>query len=413
VSFGGGCLVYSDHPESLTSKMLTSSGAQGGDVVEGVLYKETGKTVATHATSSDCTGGDFRIYLNHESQIPNEPKMICVVVTNPGSKPVTITRAATGVGWSAGDPVKAGQIALAAYEASRRHFTPVSHKITAKGAYAFCLDKQYAIEKSKSGFNEAVNAIIDASASDPVQVGIVTINQGNEKEFTANPLKYQFADNDHKTGEPKRTYLTDGSLNNPADHGHVRGTFPYDEETVKLPAYDLDAGKPWGMPFAGPGGWQYEPAVDAPSVINTGNYGVLYDVSVEITGKKGEVAQVLLNPRGGPFAGVVDVPSPSPGPVPDKPPIYVPNPQGKVTNLTCKDQAVGIGLAKQGTTYSVQFMTPGGSSGPDAVVLSPAYMTVNATFSWQLGSSPVKLSAAAEPLIVTFHAQGTATLIHC
>ena len=129
-----------------------------------------------------------------------------------------------------------------------------------------------------------------------------------------------------------RTYATDAAPSNPGET-HVSGTFQYNEIDINLPVYQLADGKRYGVRLAGkvaeePA--QYRAAVDTGQV-NQGNYGVLYNVSVDAVGGNAEAAQVLLNPRAvgkkkgahvtNGYAGVVDVPAAATGRTPTGPPI--------------------------------------------------------------------------------------------
>jgi hypothetical protein len=113
---------------------------------------------------------------------------------------------------------------------------------------------------------------------------------------------------------------------------------------------------------------------------------------VPTVGVDGEATQVLLNPRGvgksgtvtNGYAGVVDVPAPPDGSVPIGPPIDTP---AGAVNLTDKDLGIGIGQATAPNAFSFEFMPPGGSTLPLAVVTSPAYVTVEATLTYNSGAT--------------------------
>lgn len=239
----------------------------------------------------------------------------------------------------------------------------------------------------------------------------------NHAAFAADPLGYPFADSHHPGGDPARTYLAAGSrLMNVGEHGHSSGTFDYDKETVTLfPApqgYDLDTGARYGALLAGSPtteAAQYRPAVGTSGVYDVGNYGVLYDVAAQVGGTAGEQAQVLLNPRGvgyspelgvrNGFAGLADVPAPPAGKTPSGSPIEIPG--TGTQNITCSDQAEGIGSAKANSTYTVEFMPPGGATTPVALVLTPAYIKIQAKFTWNGGSQ------TSDPVFVKLVPKGT------
>ncbi len=237
--------------------------------------------------------------------------------------------------------------------------------------------------------------MVDFSASGTLRIGVVVISvrQANRrsassvKRFEQHPLAYRFADAGHPRGNPKRTYATDVPLNNPEEKkGHVSGTFPYDSVRMTIP-YDLKAGQRGAVTIA-PGDRhdpQYSPAVDT-GKFDVGNYGVVYDITVNVRGEKGERAQLLLDPRGAgrhvdpqtgntyvnAYSGVVDVPANTQGsflstPAEDK--------------VKCKDEGIGIGVAKASSPFSVGLIPPGGATLPLALLLTPAFVKEEASVS--------------------------------
>ncbi len=433
---GGGELVYSDAPEFLADSTNLRGGGAGGSQVEGVLYRESGKLSATEKSS------DFRIYLNHENRT-STPKSICVVEDDP--RPIVLTSTVrvserfAGLAQNNGNPVQAGADALRNWEHARRNPSSGAHllgahSIHAGTAYAKCIAS---LGPGNGTTGPVVNAIIDMHADGPIQIGVVAVNQGKsgarEKAFEGNPLGFKFADQKHPGGDPSRTYKRNGSLSNAGEH-HVHGTFPYDQIDVTLPNYDLDTLKRVGYrladkPSASPPG-EYLPAMDSGGVKNDGNYGVLYQVSVDTSGKTNEAAQVLLDPRGvgpvpGPppytngYAGVVDVPATPPGsiintPNPSDPNLgdqesFCPNltkPTAGNKNVVCSDLGIGIGRVDAGKTFSLAFMLPGGAAGPLAVVLAPAFIKADATLTYNEGGTrPGSVKAA--PKIIVLKPTGT------
>lgn len=431
-------LVYSDYPEYLCGDPTPTSvpcpvytladistatqreTVQGGNEVEGIMYKQRAR---------DAVQGNFRIYFNHENRT-NVEKAICVVVYNPSPSPVKFTLGSTGYGAHPGNPVQTGQSALVAWESARRHPKPQTVSIPGDSggmkkpnAYAFCHgphDANGATGVVPPG-GGVLNAIIDANSSGPVTVGVVAINANRETQFLTNPLTYQFADVQYPKGDPRRTFLSnDTPLYNPTESkGHVAATFSYDAETDAI-SYDLNNGKRYGVLLMGnpikdkTQLTQYQPA-DGKYVV--GNFGVLYTVSVQIKGVKGETVQVLADPRGvgtqklsgqtvrGAIAGVVDQPAPTANNFAGVTEIQFPNVAGK--NMSCTDQAVGIGTAPANSTYTAQLMLPGGATGPVAIVLTPAYIEINAKLTWNGGS------AAAKAKFVTMEPRGTVSLGTC
>jgi hypothetical protein len=405
VSREGGRLVYSDYPEFIgPSTRVHGLVHRGGDraAIEGILYKETGKTMA-----ADGAHHDFRVYFNHENKT-DAKKTICIVATNPGSAKVRLTERARGIVVDPGDAVRAGHDALAAYEQSRRHPHPTSHTIAKHGAWAACV-LGHPLPPVKGKTAAVANGIIDFSASGEVQIGVVIVNHDRAKSLEHRTTRFEFADAQHPTGDAKRTYARDKPLFNPEEPtGHVSGTFPYNAVKLTL-NYDLAAGRRSAV-MIGPSGAldrQYQPATDTHKVL-IGNYGVQYEITIHATGDTGERAQVLLNPRGaGPhqdptthnkyvnaYAGVIDVPA---SPLP-KAPLSVP----AVDKVRCNDRGIGIGTATAGAKFTFGMMPPGGATLPLALVVSPAYIKEASTLTTSSGN------AMATPRIIPLLAGATA-----
>jgi hypothetical protein len=389
---GGGDLVYSDSPEYLATSTSTSGG-KGGVNGEGVLYAQRG------STTSGTRRPDFRVYLNHENRTAR-PKALCLVFTSPTGGAVTVSRGPLGLAKRFANPVAAGKLALINYEQSRRADSrPKPLTVPAGGAVADCVTTI----GQKKGYAEVANGIFDFTSSGPVQVGVVAVNAGRAPGFERDPLGFRFIDDAHPQGNPNRSYTTDAPLKN-AGETHVSGTFPYNEVDVKLPRFEPDNGTRIGVRLAGKpqdDPHEYTRSVDT-GQINLGNYGVFYNVTVDIGGTPEQSAQLLLNPRAvghneaakvtNGYAGVVDVPATPIVQKPSRPPIGTPTGD---KNLTDPDLGIGIGRAAGASTFSFSFMPPGGASLPVAVIASPAFVTVKATLTYSGGhidSKPVTIT---------------------
>lgn len=402
---GGDELIFSDSPEYLLGKSERTrlkdgtvrvapatelaTGQVAGNQVEGILYRQTTPTAA----------GDFRVYLNHENRTP-VPKDICVVIAPSGPGVTELTRDAIGEGEKPGDPVLAGERALAAYEADRRKPRPQTMTLGASHpAYSQCFGP--IVNKGAAG---VINAIIDYHASAPVKVGVVAIDseRNHQARFQSDPLGYHFADAKHPNGDPSRTYVTDAPLKNPGE-SHVAGTFPYDEVTVHAMVNLTDA-QPFGMLLAGnpaksPG--QYVAALDRDHKDNKGNYGVFYHVSVTVTGSAGERAEIVFNPRSvgfdsttgvtNAFGGIADVPSITVmGTVGHE--IHIPS-SGVIKH---NEDGTVLGTVHGGETFSFDFMPPGGAVAPDAIVVLPELVRVLGTLGFTDGTA----TGTPDPLTV-------------
>jgi len=428
--FYGGDLVYSDYPEYLVPSTVVTGGGQGGADVEGVLYAEHGLTFAASPAQPD-----FRVYFNHENRT-SVAKQICIVFSATGLGE-SVSQGASGIAQSQGDPVAAGRNALLAYLSSRgsaasRSFAIATTVHSSHGSTtnkpvrvdcpvnAVLAAKKPETDKKHPTPNPVVNGIIDFTTSGlgAVKVGLVVLNsptkQRNDvKAFEADPLGYRFVDALHPKGNPKRTYATDKALLNPDEEkGHVSGTFPYDELRMTLfqkisgaggYGYDVDAGKPYGWLITGnpakaegkEGGApedasEYLEAVDTHKK-DIGNFGVMYHVYIPTRGTDangnavpGEMAQVLLNPRGigtnggvvNAFSGVVEtggreILAPAAGQ-----PGESKSGNGSLVN---KDFGIGIGWVFAGQQFEFNMMPPAGSTMGIGVVLAPAYVKAQGT----------------------------------
>jgi hypothetical protein len=402
---GGGHLLFSDAPEFLASTTTLQTGGAGGDRVEGVLYRETGSTLAATAAQPE-----FRLYINHENRT-SVSKTICFVFTADTAH-TTISQTHAGIAVKLDDPVAAGRVALEAFERSRRGGKAGPAKaINQATGYAECPSGATLKPASAAKSAEVVNGIFDYTASGGnVQAGVVILNTSNVGAFLADPLHYKFADAAHTSGNPARTYSSGGGLANPKE-SHVSGTFDYDTVKVTLPEYDEDAGVPVGALLAGDPkvqANQYLPAQDT-GVYDKGNFGVFYQVQVATKGEEGEAAQVLLNPRAvgtdkqlkvvNGFAGVVDAPAGEAGKLGAEiaAPAHGQPGVGSSGNLTDKQYGIGVGRVKAGKRFTMEFMPPGGASLPVAVVLAPAYVKAKGVLGYD-GHKTVVSEPAIFPL---------------
>jgi hypothetical protein len=407
----GGELVYSDSPEYIlgaatrgkptkdkngkvipgkfTPATTIANGRVGGPDVEGILY-------AQRTTSA---AGDFRVYLNHENRT-DVSKSICVVITPVGPGPVILTQQSIGVAVHPGDPVAAGAEALKAYESNRRSARPTTSTLGKGGAPAYVNCVADIVQAKYAG---VVNAIIDYHADGGVRVGVVAVNTAREDLFRGAPLTYAFADGLNPKGDPVRTYLSDGPLRNPGET-HVAGTYQHNTVQIKLPEVKMDKAKPIGVLVAGNPlkmRKQYERALDGTRLTNKGNYGVFYEVTIPTTGRPGETAEVVLNPRAvgfdkalgvtNAFAGIADVPSLLQGSLGAEIPVPA------TDKIKINDRGTVLGFVDAGKSFTFDFMPPGGASAPDAIVVIPAFVKAKASLAYSGGST----SATPHPLIVS------------
>ncbi len=422
IQLSGGNLIFSDAPEFLeagTTVDYTNEGIVGismDDSVEGVLYKQTNTVNGGALTSS----GNFRLYLNHENRT-NRDKDIYFVLTNSSAAAVRVTASRVGLASAPGDPVAAGQAALAAYLNGNSASAPIlaedqpctgsgaATSIPARASCAFFVAPLGA--KKNGGAADVVNLIDDLYTSGPVQVGVVVVNVESVPAFESDPLHYHFKG----AAQSTRNYLTDVGLGNFGET-HVHGTFPYNTVSVAIP-YDVSQGSRFGWLLGNKPAksrLEYLPALDmyGPNqvlnqgdLINGGNYGVEYFVTISpFNAESGMATQVLLNPRGAglqpnntrnAFAAVMTTSAASE-------PFYVPTPDGnKEDNFIKKNKniAVGVGYIAGNDSLTLDLIPPAGDATPVAVVLAPAYVknTVTATSSGISSESAVKIVQLPDP----------------
>ncbi|ASS68387.2 MULTISPECIES: hypothetical protein [unclassified Paenibacillus] len=246
----GGQLILSDSPE-----MPTAPGAYYRDVVT----------------------GSFRVFYHHLNNT-GAPLQIGAAVTNTSGYTVKLYEEGSGAGVDY-YPDVAGQIALAAFLKDRGSKRPVA---VLKPGESYWRTAEVPATHTLSGF---LQLRAESASGGAAPVTVTTLGYAMRP---ADPL-----------AEPVL----------PPDR-HIRGTFPHYDRTGTL-VYKTSAGNSLLRVDSSPSGqWadfmpgEYEQGVDATSgaaVLNPGNYGVIYDMSVEIENDSDErrTVGVYLNPSGG------------------------------------------------------------------------------------------------------------------
>ncbi|CAM3842330.1 hypothetical protein COLU111180_10515 [Cohnella lubricantis] len=248
----GGALILSDSPESPKT--------------EGAYYRDT-------------VTGQFRVFWHHQNRTGAELN-VAVAVTNTSSEPVMLFTEGAGaaVDYS---PAVAGQIALEEYMKTDRRRQLAA--ILQPG------DNYYLALQAPDPYTVSGIATFDAVSQHahlPASVTVTTLGYAGEQPA-------------HPELEP----ILPGDV-------HVRGTFPHYDRSGTL-QYDTSDGNaliridsaasgPWSDALPG----EYEEgynAVDGGTVINNGNYGVLYRLSFVINNEMDEnrLISVYENPSGG------------------------------------------------------------------------------------------------------------------
>ncbi|MDR7866454.1 MAG: copper amine oxidase [Sporomusaceae bacterium] len=247
----GGKLLLSDSPEMVTG--------------DGILYQ-------------DRVAGDVRLFFHHVNATAI-PKRLVVLLENAGPAAATVTVHQHGIGGPGYDWMAVGKAAQEAYLAggSIRQID-----VPAGGAATLSPALQAAVVKP----NMLVNGIFDFIADGPVTVKVMML-----------PL-----DEDVKKFALRAKVL-------PPDAQKLRGTFEgKDRMLVPMKVYNPQVDGPVALTLADNALDQYVVGIDATTgetVLNYGNYGVVYKLFLPADGR-GKTAY-YLNPRGGDYAGALGI----------------------------------------------------------------------------------------------------------
>jgi hypothetical protein len=305
----GGKLLLSDSPEEFTET--------------GVLY-------------TDVVEGDTRLFYHHVNGMLYDKK-VAVVLENTTDKPVKVTVYRHGVAGPHGDYLLVGKTAQLKYFDSSG---PYVIELPAKSAEL--LDTKAAEARIKP--KQLVNGIYDFIASGPVRVKVMAVGA------YADPLR-----------EREKAKIL------PHDIHHLRGTFPF-ANRLKL-SDQVYNGKENGPQVITLGDGVTDTfitgtdATDGSSVLNYGNYGVLYQIFLP-TAPGSSNTELKLNPRGGVYAGALELK------VNTKVQPAVGTP-GDRTFLEHPSTATHVGYLKADAAQWIHFMPPGASNLPVKLILTP------------------------------------------
>ncbi|MCY9667983.1 hypothetical protein M5X11_24180 [Paenibacillus alginolyticus] len=248
----GGKLIFSDSPETFSAP--------------GAFYRDTAE-------------GEFRVFWHHQNAAEHT-LTVGVAVTNTSGEPINLSSKGSGLGTNIYVDV-AGQTALADFMRTQ--------------------DKKQFLADLVPGETYYFTAPTDSNITNSGLVQfIASTKKGNHPaQVTVTTLSY-----DVKPIHPELAAILPGD-------SLTRGTFPHFDRvgTIRYNtstgngylSIDSDAVGPWKgneMPGEYEEGWD---AVDGKTVINNGNYGVMYRLSTEIINSYHHPSQVslYLNPAGG------------------------------------------------------------------------------------------------------------------
>ena len=245
----GPVLLFSDSPEMVTKC--------------GVMYRDTAY-------------GDVRLFFHHVNDTKSA-KRLAIVLHNPGIRPVEVTVGRKGVSAPSHDWLNAGKIAQSSYfkEANEYKFN-----IKPGGNLEFLTGEKGQIFKPQ----DLITGIVDFHFSRPVEVSFMMIPVGTA--FSAAVSEYDVLPPD------KGEYVLRGTFKNANRHITFLDIFNNDKKDVL------------GITLADNKKDLYARGIDATtgnSVINYGNYGVVYNLYYKTKGEGN--AFLRFNPWGGTFAG--------------------------------------------------------------------------------------------------------------
>ena len=254
---GGGTLLYSDDPEK-------SPGA-------GILYQET------------VYEGMGRVYLYHTNDTQT-PSRFSIVLENTGDEAITITPGRRALSLVSADYIRVGRTAVQEFYEME---PPFAESFSIPAGERALLDSE--LDSMTAGNTELLGTIHDFTTTGPVRVSTVMVNGGGDTlaEF------------------PAMEFLE--------DDGFLReGTFP--ETTRTAPgdsyAYDMSSGVARlrigdnNAQGADPPSEGLDAQSGDPGELR-GNYGITYEIDVEVVNPGGRKLAVLLNPRGGDYGGYI------------------------------------------------------------------------------------------------------------
>lgn len=268
----------------------------------GILYEEL-------------TNQDGRILLYHVNKIPsprNSGAGVIMVVENLETVPVNFSLEKTGMVGPSTDPLAVGTKVL------ELHFTPNNPY----GGYTIPPQEKAIIYDSRGTINwkpdHLVSMLSEYKTSGNIKLTVYSVGPNTGLEHLE-----------------LLTYL-------PRDN-HPRGTFPVTQRSVDV---NIPGNEPTSI-ILGRGDSEWVVGIDGitkESVVNRGNYGIEYKVNMTPE----EDTLVFINARGGPFKGIV-------GWIDGYP---------RTVNSFWPTAATYVGKIPKGTTTTMRYMLPNGSSSP-------------------------------------------------
>jgi hypothetical protein len=258
----GGKLIFSDTPETFNEA--------------GAFYRDSAE-------------GEFRVFWHHQNAAENT-LTVSVAITNESSAPVMLFSKGSGVSTSVYVSY-AGQLALADF---MKTYGQKTYLATLKPGESYYVDAPTAKDLTTSGIAQFVAVKGDQQGQNDEQ------NSDGSAQVKVTVLAY-----DTKPEHPEQVPIL------PEQGGElVRGTFPHFDRFGTI-TYNTEMGNAYRpVDSAAYGQWmdtmpgEYEEgwdAVDGKTVINNGNYGVIYHWNMEFVNdtNKPKSVKMYLTPSGG------------------------------------------------------------------------------------------------------------------
>ena len=309
-SSSGGKLILSDSPEMVSS--------------DGIMYQ-------------DKVEGKIRLFFYHVNAT-NTAKKVDVVLENKGAVSAHIVVGQSSISSPGYDWLAVGKETLASYLAGRGR-----SQITIPPGKAVTLSTS--ISEIAVLPNMLINGIYDFVTDHPVTVKVMMLPMLEESTDFAKVAQTL-----------------------PADEWHLRGTFEgADRKISSMEAYDPTNDGAVALTLADNQVDSYVKGIDAidgSKVVNYGNYGIVYQISLP-TKNKGKVAYYLV-PMGGYYAGAIGINHTD---VKDS---TLETPQGKTYfGDDPRKEFAFLGSYNSGDSLSFKFSPPGASNLPVKIVIMP------------------------------------------
>lgn len=343
VEDGGGTLLFSDSPEYVEQ--------------DGILY-------------SDVVEGKGRIFYYHLNNTRHNKK-IAVVLQNESKSPAVLSIDRKALSAPSDDYLWVGKTAQQQYMQSQEN----SDVIIFAGKMRV-LDNEMINTIVKPG--QLVNGIYDFTAEQPVRLSVIM--------YPANADPIQFM----QTAKVL-----------PKDEHRLRGTYEGMNRIVRAEqAYNPRQDGAMFISLADNHHDTYRKGIDATDgseTENYGNYGVMYEIQVPITGE-GDV-QFMLNPLGGVYAGAMSVCTSQ-----DKNKFLLNTPQNQlyfgaakyldytgdwfqptdeVEYIYRRSELENLGAYSAGQEIFFEFSPPGASNLPVNLVLMPSTQAMGLAYKWE------------------------------